>query len=52
MARVFYGIVAPHDCTGPVTRRGAGKGGRALALLGLLAVFAVAIVVVWWSVVR
>jgi len=36
----------------PVRRRGAGKGGRALALLGLLAVVAVGALVVWWSVKR
>ena len=36
----------------PVRRRGAGKGGRALAVIGLLAVVAVALLVVWWSVKR
>ena len=35
-----------------VRRRGAGKGGRALALLGLLVLAAVALLIVWWSVRR
>jgi serine/threonine protein phosphatase PrpC len=36
----------------PVRRRGAGKGGRALAVIGLLAVVAIGLLVVWWSVKR
>ena len=36
----------------PVSKRGAGKGGRALALLGLLAVLVAAGLVVWWSIRR
>ncbi len=36
----------------PVSRRGAGKGGRALALLAVLAVLAAAALLVWWSVRR
>jgi protein phosphatase len=36
----------------PVRRRGAGKGGRALAVLGLLAIVVVGALVVWWSVRR
>jgi len=36
----------------PVRRRGAGKGGRALALLGLLAVLVAAGLVIWWSIHR
>jgi serine/threonine protein phosphatase PrpC len=36
----------------PVRRRGAGKGGRAIALLGLIAVVAAGLLVVWWSVHR
>jgi protein phosphatase len=36
----------------PVSRRGAGKGGRALALLGLLVVLAAGALVVWWSIRR
>jgi protein phosphatase len=36
----------------PVSRRGAGKGGRWLAVLLLLAVVAAAVIVVWWSVYR
>ncbi len=44
---------SPTEATAtPVRRRGAGKGGRALALLGLLVVFAAAAVVVWWSIHR
>ena len=35
-----------------VRRRGAGKGGRALAVLGLLVLAAVALLIVWWSVRR
>ena len=41
---------APTDV--PVRRRGAGKGGRALALLGLLVVVAAGALVVWWSIRR
>jgi PPM family protein phosphatase len=44
--------VAADIATAPVRKRGAGKGGRALALLGLLVVAAIAVVVVWWSVHR
>ncbi len=36
----------------PVSKRGAGKGGRALALLGLIAVLIAAGLVVWWSIHR
>ena len=36
----------------PVRKRGAGKGGRALALLGLMIVLAAAALVVWWSITR
>jgi len=36
----------------PVSKRGAGKGGRALALLGLLVVLVAAGLVVWWSIHR
>jgi protein phosphatase len=36
----------------PVRRRGAGKGGRALALLGVLAVLAAGALLVWWSINR
>jgi protein phosphatase len=45
---------APRPAGAPaeVRRRGAGKGGRALALLGVLAVVGTAVLVVWWSVVR
>jgi len=38
--------------TAPVRRRGAGKGGRALAVVGLLVVVAVGVLVVWWSIKR
>ena len=36
----------------PVSKRGAGKGGRALALLGLLVLAAAGAVLVWWSIRR
>ena len=36
----------------PVRRRGAGKGGRAVAILGLLVVVAAGALVVWWSINR
>jgi PPM family protein phosphatase len=36
----------------PVSKRGAGKGGRALALLGLLVVVVAAALIVWWSIHR
>ncbi len=36
----------------PVSRRGAGKGGRALAILGLLLLVAAGVLLVWWSVKR
>ncbi len=36
----------------PVSKRGAGKGGRALALLGLVVVLIAAGLVVWWSIHR
>ena len=36
----------------PVSRRGAGKGGRALAILGLLLVLAAGALIVWWSIRR
>ena len=57
-------VVAPADVTtedrgrraaarpAPVHRRGAGKGGRALALAGLLVVAAAAALLVWWSIHR
>jgi protein phosphatase len=41
---------APVDA--PVRRRGAGKGGRALALLGLIVILAAGALVVWWSIRR
>jgi PPM family protein phosphatase len=42
----------PAPAAAPVRRRGAGKGGRALALLGLLVLAAGAALLVWWSVGR
>jgi protein phosphatase len=52
-ADVAAELTSPSEATAaPVRRRGAGKGGRALALLGLLVVFAVAALVVWWSIHR
>jgi protein phosphatase len=43
-------VTAPAEA--PVSRRGAGKGSRALAIVLLLAVIAAAVIVVWWSVVK
>jgi len=42
----------PDAVAAPVSKRGAGKGGRALALLGLLVVLVAAGLVVWWSIRR